>query len=60
MDGIPILPTFAARGPGLALKSQWKVTNLERTDMTDWMNFVFLLITFGLGIGFVLACERLK
>jgi hypothetical protein len=28
--------------------------------MTDWMNFGFLLLTFGLGIGFVWACERMK
>jgi hypothetical protein len=28
--------------------------------MTDLMNLGFLLLTFGLAIGFVLACERLK
>jgi prolipoprotein diacylglyceryltransferase len=29
-------------------------------DMTDLMNFAFLIICFGAGIGFVMACERLK
>lgn len=32
----------------------------ENATMTDLMNVALLLITFGLGIGFVLACERLK
>jgi hypothetical protein len=33
---------------------------LGAIPMTDLMNFGFLLLTFGLAIGFVLACERLK
>jgi hypothetical protein len=28
--------------------------------MTDLMNLGFLLITFGLGVAFVWACERMK
>jgi hypothetical protein len=33
---------------------------LSYRPMTDLMNFGFLLLTFGLGIAFVWACERLK
>jgi hypothetical protein len=28
--------------------------------MTDLMNLGFLLLTFGLGIGFVWACEKMR
>jgi len=51
------------RIPGLPFASLWANEPDQRREtvtMTDLMNLAFLLITFGAGIAFVLACERLK
>jgi hypothetical protein len=42
-----------------ALLSTTLVAKAE-SYMTDWMNFGLMLLTFGLGLGFVAALEHMK
>jgi energy-converting hydrogenase Eha subunit G len=45
---------------GLSLAVSFTKYTLELLIMTDLMNLAFVVLAFGLGAGFIWACEKLK